>query len=176
MQSFEATATLADGPRTWVVGTRFEAGTFSQQLDQRQNVGGAITTAHTAAWAATTLGYYGQTSFDHDLAGGRGPQQSRRRRPQSCHISVIRRVASGQHQLCGLSKVTRKSDRRSLCAKHRLASIERSKQKSVGASRYFDGIGAFHEVHQFDPTLSAFENLRDRSTHCTEDDDDEVIP
>jgi outer membrane receptor for ferrienterochelin and colicins len=44
LRSFEATITLADGPRAWVAGTRLEAWGVSQQLDQRQSVGGAIVT------------------------------------------------------------------------------------------------------------------------------------
>ena len=34
MQSFEAVGTVADGPRTWVAGTRFEAEHFEQDLTQ----------------------------------------------------------------------------------------------------------------------------------------------
>ena len=47
LQSFEATATFADGPRTWVTGTRFEARTFSEQLDQTQNANGTLVSSST---------------------------------------------------------------------------------------------------------------------------------
>jgi len=45
MQSFEAIATFADGPRTWVAGTRFEAEHFEQDLTR---------TASTSAGPVTT--------------------------------------------------------------------------------------------------------------------------
>ncbi|WP_394832475.1 TonB-dependent receptor [Pendulispora rubella] len=44
MQSFEAVATFADGPRTWVLGTRAEAETFSQYLTKSESVSTGVTT------------------------------------------------------------------------------------------------------------------------------------
>jgi len=47
-QSFEATATLADGPRTWVIGARFETQRLSQQLHTHERVDGALVTTSAA--------------------------------------------------------------------------------------------------------------------------------
>lgn len=45
MPSFEATATIADGPRTWVAGARLQAQHLSQHLEQRHSMGDEITTS-----------------------------------------------------------------------------------------------------------------------------------
>jgi len=47
MQSFEATATAADGPRTWVVGTRFDTQQLTQELRNRQRVADQLVTVAT---------------------------------------------------------------------------------------------------------------------------------
>jgi len=46
--SFEATATLADGPRTWVIGSRFETQRLSQQLRVHERVDGELITSSTS--------------------------------------------------------------------------------------------------------------------------------
>lgn len=43
-QSFEGTATLADGPRTWVIGARVETQRLSQRLHTHERVDGALIT------------------------------------------------------------------------------------------------------------------------------------
>jgi len=43
--SLEATATIADGARTWVVGTRFETQRSTQQLQLHERVDGALVTS-----------------------------------------------------------------------------------------------------------------------------------
>lgn len=45
MESVEATATFADGARTWVAGVRLEGENLSQDLEQTQKVGGELVTA-----------------------------------------------------------------------------------------------------------------------------------
>lgn len=61
MPSFEAIATIADGPRTWVAGARFQAQHLSQELEQRQSVGTEIktTTLEEVApiWQLTAAAY-----------------------------------------------------------------------------------------------------------------------
>ena len=66
MQSFEAVATAADGPRTWVAGTRFEAEHFEQTLTRTSStaagpvtVGGQEVTPLSFGVAA----FYGQLSW-----------------------------------------------------------------------------------------------------------------
>jgi len=48
LHSFEATATAADGPRTWVVGARFESQRLTQELQSRERVEGALLTRTTS--------------------------------------------------------------------------------------------------------------------------------
>ena len=47
LASFESTATLADGPRTWVLGARFEAQRQSQELHQTERVNDTLLTTTT---------------------------------------------------------------------------------------------------------------------------------
>jgi outer membrane receptor for ferrienterochelin and colicins len=66
MQSFEGVLTLADGPRTWVTGTRFEAEHFEQQITRTESTSeGPVTTT---APEVVPLSYgiaavYGQLSW-----------------------------------------------------------------------------------------------------------------
>lgn len=66
MQSFEVVGTIADGPRTWVAGSRFEAEHFEQNITRTASTSaGAVTTT---APEVTPLSYgigalYGQLSW-----------------------------------------------------------------------------------------------------------------
>lgn len=61
LPSLEATATIADGARTWVAGTRFEARHLAQEREQRQSIGGVITSSIaeevTPLWQFTAAAY-----------------------------------------------------------------------------------------------------------------------
>jgi outer membrane receptor for ferrienterochelin and colicins len=66
IQSFEAIATLAEGSRTWVMGTRLEARRFSQELVERQIAGGTLVTTTKPEIVPRNLGsaaLYGQVSW-----------------------------------------------------------------------------------------------------------------
>ncbi len=47
MQSFEATVTAADGPRSWVIGARFETQRLTQELQSRERIAGELMTRTT---------------------------------------------------------------------------------------------------------------------------------
>jgi outer membrane receptor for ferrienterochelin and colicins len=80
LQSAEIIATIADGDRTWVVGTRAEVEEFEQSLERIEPIGGQIVATHIEEVQPTTLGsgaLYGQLSWRlHDvitvLGGVRG--------------------------------------------------------------------------------------------------------
>jgi outer membrane receptor for ferrienterochelin and colicins len=85
MQSVEGTLTMADGPRTWVLGSRFEAERFSQDLRKTESrAEGLVTTQEPEV---TPLGFgsgalYAQVAWKVGkeltvLAGGRGELHSR---------------------------------------------------------------------------------------------------
>ncbi len=66
LQSLEATMTLADGPRTWVAGARFQARDFSQHLVRRESVGGELVTRDEEQIAPATraiAALYGQLQW-----------------------------------------------------------------------------------------------------------------
>lgn len=66
MQSFEGVATLADGPRTWVMGTRAEAEHFEQTMTKTDVVRGGLSTTTTPEVVPLTYGIaalYGQVSW-----------------------------------------------------------------------------------------------------------------
>ena len=66
MQSFESVATIADGKRTWVLGTRFEAEHFSQDLSRTESLqhGPRTTSGEEVAPLARASGaLYGQLSW-----------------------------------------------------------------------------------------------------------------
>ncbi|EYF04294.1 TonB-dependent receptor [Chondromyces apiculatus DSM 436] len=56
MQSFEATATFAEGPRTWVVGTRAEVEVLSQQILRSEATPDGVTTRELTEVPSTKLG------------------------------------------------------------------------------------------------------------------------
>lgn len=66
MESFEATATFADGPRTWVTGARLEAERLSQSLEQTESVEGTLKSTMTPEIVPELLGSaagYGQIAW-----------------------------------------------------------------------------------------------------------------
>src|SRR5262249_4103844 len=66
MQSFEAVATVPDGPRTWVAGTRFEAEHFSQTITRTSSTSaGPVTTTEPEVVPLTygVAAAYGQLSW-----------------------------------------------------------------------------------------------------------------
>lgn len=66
MQSFETVATIADGPRTWVAGTRFEAESFRQQITKTDVIGGQLSTQKNDELVPLTLSngaVYGQLQW-----------------------------------------------------------------------------------------------------------------
>lgn len=66
MQSFETVATIADGPRTWVMGTRFEAESFRQQITKTDVVGTQLQTTQGDELVPLTLSngaLYGQLQW-----------------------------------------------------------------------------------------------------------------
>ncbi|WP_394843035.1 TonB-dependent receptor [Pendulispora brunnea] len=80
MQSFEGVVTVADGPRTWVLGTRAEAETFSQYLTKSDSLASGITTTRQQEVVPQSFGNaagYGQLEWRFGktftvLAGVRG--------------------------------------------------------------------------------------------------------
>jgi outer membrane receptor for ferrienterochelin and colicins len=80
MQSFEAVATLAEGPRTWTLGARAEAEHFQQDLTRMTPSMGSIVTTEMVEVPKTDLGsgaLYAQLAWNVKdwltiLAGGRG--------------------------------------------------------------------------------------------------------
>lgn len=85
MQSFEATATVADGPRTWVVGSRFEAQRLSQTSSERVRVNGELVTRDSSEvdpQALNAASLYGQLAWKLGrvltvLPGARGEYHGR---------------------------------------------------------------------------------------------------
>jgi len=66
LQSFEATATAADGPRTWVIGTRFDAQRLTQELRNRERVAGELvtrTTPEVTPEGLSSAAAYGQLAW-----------------------------------------------------------------------------------------------------------------
>jgi len=66
MQSFEGVLTIADGPRTWVLGTRAEAETFSQFLTKTESLSTGITSTRQEEVVPQSLGNaagYGQLEW-----------------------------------------------------------------------------------------------------------------
>ncbi len=66
LHSFEATATAADGPRTWVVGTRFESQRLSQELHNRERTDGELverTTPEVTPQGLNSAALYGQLTW-----------------------------------------------------------------------------------------------------------------
>ncbi|MFT3837903.1 MAG: TonB-dependent receptor [Myxococcaceae bacterium] len=55
MQSFEGTVTVADGPRSWVVGARYDAQSMNQHLEQVERSGDGLVTLQTPEVAERTL-------------------------------------------------------------------------------------------------------------------------
>jgi outer membrane receptor for ferrienterochelin and colicins len=84
MQSFETVVTIADGPRTWVGGTRFEAESFRQQITKTDVIGGKLSTQQNDELVPLTLSngaVYGQLQWKMGpltvLPGLRGELNSR---------------------------------------------------------------------------------------------------
>lgn len=85
MQSIEGVATIVDGPRTWVMGTRFEAEKFSQSLTKTESLSTGPSTNTAAEVPAVLLGsgaVYGQVAWKLGerftlLPGVRGEGHSR---------------------------------------------------------------------------------------------------
>src|SRR5690606_24236044 len=66
LTGYEATAVIADGPRTWVFGARYEVETARQRLDKLEIVGGEPTPRSAQELAPLTLGSvagYGQLGW-----------------------------------------------------------------------------------------------------------------
>ncbi len=66
MHSFEATLTAADGPRTWVIGARFETQRLTQELRSRERVGGELltrTTPEVTPQGLNSAALYGQLAW-----------------------------------------------------------------------------------------------------------------
>lgn len=66
MQSFEGVLTLADGPRTWVAGSRFEAEHFEQNLTKTESTSAGPVTSTAPEVTPLTYGIaalYGQLSW-----------------------------------------------------------------------------------------------------------------
>lgn len=85
MQSVEGTVTLADGDRTWVFGSRFEAEKFSQDLRKTESLSNGLVTTEGPEVPALGFGsaaIYGQLAWKFGkkltvLAGGRGELHTR---------------------------------------------------------------------------------------------------
>jgi outer membrane receptor for ferrienterochelin and colicins len=85
MQSFELVTTLADGPRTWVVGTRQEIEDFSQFVTNTESLSTGVTSTSTAEVVPQSLGtaaLYGQLQWKFGdkltiLPGLRGEDHTR---------------------------------------------------------------------------------------------------
>ena len=85
MQSAEGTLTLADGARTWVLGSRVEAENFSQDLRKTESQTGGLVTTEGPEVTPISFGsaaLYGQLAWKMGkkltvLAGGRGEIHSR---------------------------------------------------------------------------------------------------
>lgn len=85
MQSGEGALTLADGARTWVIGTRFEVEHFSQELGKTESLADGLRTSTVTEVAPQVLGTgagYGQLSWKFGerltiLAGIRAEGHSR---------------------------------------------------------------------------------------------------
>lgn len=72
MQSFEGVATFGDGPRTWVVGSRFEAEHFEQTITRTSSTASGPVTTTTPEVDPLSFGvaaFYGQLSWKlpHDI-------------------------------------------------------------------------------------------------------------
>jgi outer membrane receptor for ferrienterochelin and colicins len=66
LQSFESTASFADGPRTWVLGARFETHALSQELSRTERSDDVLVTRHSSELVPQTLGsgaLYGQVAW-----------------------------------------------------------------------------------------------------------------
>lgn len=66
MNSFEGIATVADGPRTWVVGSRLEAEGFAQELTKTESLSSGLVTTRRPEVAPQRLGSvaaYGQLQW-----------------------------------------------------------------------------------------------------------------
>lgn len=85
MQSAEGALTLADGERTWVLGTRFEVERFSQDIDKTESFSSGLVTTRGVEVPTQILGTgagYGQLAWKFGekltvLAGVRGEGHSR---------------------------------------------------------------------------------------------------
>ena len=66
LHSFEATGTLADGPRTWVLGSRFEAQSLSQELRRTERASGELVqrrTTEVVPQGLNSAALYGQLAW-----------------------------------------------------------------------------------------------------------------
>lgn len=102
MQSAEGVLTLADGPRTWVIGSRFEAEHFSQDLTKTESASNGLVTTSTPEVAPQTLGSgaaYGQLQWKLAdtvtlLTGARGELHTRFGGAVTPRLSVAYRPSS----------------------------------------------------------------------------------
>lgn len=85
MQSAEGILTVADGPRTWVVGSRFEAESFSQDLTKTESLTGGLQTTNleeVTPQSLASIAGYGQLQWKFGekltvLPGVRAEHQTR---------------------------------------------------------------------------------------------------
>lgn len=102
MQSAEGVLTLADGPRTWVVGSRFEAEHFAQDLTKTESASDGLVTTFTPEVVPQTLGSgaaYGQLQWKLTdgvtlLTGTRGELHTRFGSAVTPRVSVAYRPTS----------------------------------------------------------------------------------